>query len=158
MQLNFQNMKWCKMKVFNQNGHVTNLVNKWSMSWFDAVGADALWLDDESVIEWFQVLVLRELALSMPRFFFQQVQTFFDVIFSAVRESKANIWESAVSALRSVLVVTSQRETKETLSQKSRRRHIEKISKKYRKNIRKISKNYPKNIQKIPKKFQKIFK
>ena len=104
------------------------------------------------------MLVLRELALSMPRFFFQQVQTFFDVIFSAVRESKANIWESAVSALRSVLVVTSQRETKETLSQKSRRRHIEKISKKYRKNIRKISKNYPKNIQKIPKKFQKIFK
>ena len=138
----------CKMKVFKQNGHVTNLVNKWSMSWFDAFGADALWLDDESVIEWFQVLVLRELALSMPTFFFQQVQTFFDVIFSTVRDSKANIREGAVSALRSALVVTSQRETKETLSQKSRMRHIEKISKKHRKNIQKISKKLSKKLYK----------
>ena len=152
MQLNFQNMKWCKMKVFNQNGHVTNLVNKWAMSWFDAVGADALWLDDESVIEWFQVLMLSELALFMPTFFFQQVQTFFDVIFSAVRDSKANIREGAVSALRSVLVVTSQRETKETLSQKSRMRNIEKISKKHRKNIQKISKKYSKISKNVSKK------
>jgi len=56
---------------------------------------------------------LRELALSMPTFFFQQVQTFFDVIFYAVRDSKPLIREGAVAALRSALVVTSQRETKE---------------------------------------------
>nr|WIM49540.1 HIF1a pathway protein [Daphnia magna] len=59
------------------------------------------------------VLVLRELALSTPTFFFQQVQTFFDVIFYAVRDSKLMIREGAVTALRSALVVTSQRETKE---------------------------------------------
>lgn len=56
---------------------------------------------------------MRELALSMPTFFFQQVQTFFDVIFYAVRDSKPLIREGAVAALRSALVVTSQRETKE---------------------------------------------
>ena len=56
---------------------------------------------------------MRELALSMPTFFFQQVQTFFDVIFYAVRDSKPMIREGAVAALRSALVVTSQRETKE---------------------------------------------
>jgi FKBP12-rapamycin complex-associated protein len=49
----------------------------------------------------------------MPTFFFQQVQTFFDVIFYAVRDSKPMIREGAVAALRSALVVTSQRETKE---------------------------------------------
>ena len=59
------------------------------------------------------VLVLRELALSSPTFFFQQVQTFFDVVFYAVRDCKANIREGAVAALRAALVVTSQRETKE---------------------------------------------
>lgn len=56
---------------------------------------------------------MRELALSVPTFFFQQVQSFFDVIFYAVRDSKPMIREGAVSALRSALVVTSQRETKE---------------------------------------------
>ena len=49
----------------------------------------------------------------MPTFFFQQVQSFFDVIFYAVRDSKPLIREGAVAALRSALVVTSQRETKE---------------------------------------------
>ena len=57
--------------------------------------------------------MLRELALSSPTFFFQQVQTFFDVIFYAVRDGKPMIREAAVQALRAALVVTSQRETKE---------------------------------------------
>ena len=60
-----------------------------------------------------QVLVLRELALSSPTFFFQQVQTFFDVVFCAVRDPKPIIREGAVTSLRAALVVTSQRETKE---------------------------------------------
>jgi len=61
----------------------------------------------------FQVLVLRELAVSAPTFFFQQVQPFFDNIFNAVRDPKQAIREGAVAALRACLVLTSQRETKE---------------------------------------------
>ncbi|KAK0179190.1 hypothetical protein PV327_008004 [Microctonus hyperodae] len=57
------------------------------------------------------VLVLRELAVSMPTYFFQQVTPFFDLIFNAVRDPKAVIREGAVEALRAALVVTAQRET-----------------------------------------------
>ncbi|CAG5108662.1 Similar to Mtor: Serine/threonine-protein kinase mTOR (Rattus norvegicus), partial [Cotesia congregata] len=57
------------------------------------------------------VLVLRELAVSMPTYFFQQVTQFFDLIFNAVRDPKAVIREGAVEALRAALVVTAQRET-----------------------------------------------
>ncbi|KAF4530221.1 hypothetical protein B566_EDAN017958, partial [Ephemera danica] len=58
-----------------------------------------------------KVLVLRELAVSMPTYFYQQVQQFFDLIFNAVRDPKAMIREGAVEALRAALVVTAQRET-----------------------------------------------
>ncbi|XP_043266889.1 serine/threonine-protein kinase mTOR isoform X2 [Venturia canescens] len=57
------------------------------------------------------VLVLRELAVSMPTYFFQQVTPFFDLIFNAVRDPKSVIREGAVEALRAALVVTAQRET-----------------------------------------------
>ncbi|GBN02820.1 Serine/threonine-protein kinase mTOR, partial [Araneus ventricosus] len=60
------------------------------------------------------VLVLRELAVSTPTFFFQQVQQFFDCIFNATCDPKPSIRESAAAALRAALVVTAQRETKET--------------------------------------------
>ncbi|CAL4096084.1 unnamed protein product, partial [Meganyctiphanes norvegica] len=59
------------------------------------------------------VLVLRELALSVPTYFFQQVQQFLDVIFNAVRDPKPAIREGAVAALRVALTITAQRETKE---------------------------------------------
>uniref|UniRef100_A0A672YHX5 Serine/threonine-protein kinase TOR n=1 Tax=Sphaeramia orbicularis TaxID=375764 RepID=A0A672YHX5_9TELE len=59
------------------------------------------------------VLVLRELAVSAPTFFFQQVQPFFDNIFYAVWDPKQAIREGAVSALRACLILTTQRETKE---------------------------------------------
>ncbi|KAK8751728.1 hypothetical protein OTU49_009992 [Cherax quadricarinatus] len=59
------------------------------------------------------VLVLRELALSVPTYFFQQVQQFLDVIFHAVRDPKPAIRENAVAALRVALTITAQRETKE---------------------------------------------
>ncbi|KAK6628142.1 hypothetical protein RUM43_001953 [Polyplax serrata] len=57
------------------------------------------------------VLVLKELAISMPTYFFQQVQLFFDLIFNAIRDPKAAIREAGVDALRAALVVTAQRET-----------------------------------------------
>ncbi|KAJ8676220.1 hypothetical protein QAD02_012006 [Eretmocerus hayati] len=57
------------------------------------------------------VLVLKELAVSMPTYFFQQVTQFFDLIFNAVRDPKPIIREGAVEALRAALVVTAQRET-----------------------------------------------
>ncbi|XP_059807691.1 serine/threonine-protein kinase mTOR isoform X1 [Hypanus sabinus] len=59
------------------------------------------------------VLILRELAVSAPTFFFQQVQAFFDNIFYAVWDSKQAIREGAVAALRACLILTTQRETKE---------------------------------------------
>lgn len=57
------------------------------------------------------VLVLRELAVSMPTYFFQQVTPFFELIFNAIRDPKPVIREGAVEALRAALVVTAQRET-----------------------------------------------
>ncbi|ESO95689.1 hypothetical protein LOTGIDRAFT_214800 [Lottia gigantea] len=60
------------------------------------------------------VLVLKELAVNTPTFFFQQIQQFFDCIFDAIRDLKPSVREAAVSALQAALTVTSQRETKET--------------------------------------------
>lgn len=60
------------------------------------------------------VLVLKELAVATPTFFFQQVQQFFDVIFNAVRDPKPSIREGAVKALRHALIVTAQREKTQT--------------------------------------------
>ncbi|XP_044740220.1 serine/threonine-protein kinase Tor [Chrysoperla carnea] len=57
------------------------------------------------------VLILRELALAMPTYFYQQVSAFFDKIFIAVRDSRALVREGAASALRAALVVIAQRES-----------------------------------------------
>lgn len=57
------------------------------------------------------ILVLREIASCMPTFFFQNVGTFFDVIFNPIRDSRPTLRESAVFALRAALIVTTQRET-----------------------------------------------
>ncbi|KAL3272654.1 hypothetical protein HHI36_014119 [Cryptolaemus montrouzieri] len=57
------------------------------------------------------VLVLKELAITVPTYFYQQVSPFFDSIFYAVQDPKACIREDAVEALRAALVVTAQRET-----------------------------------------------
>jgi FKBP12-rapamycin complex-associated protein len=46
------------------------------------------------------VLILREIAYSMPTFFFQNVSKFFDVIFFAVWDQKTMLREAAVNALR----------------------------------------------------------
>ncbi|XP_015781821.1 serine/threonine-protein kinase mTOR [Tetranychus urticae] len=60
------------------------------------------------------VLILRELATSTPACFFQQVQQFFECIFTAIRDKEKKIREGAVGALRAALAVTASRETKET--------------------------------------------
>lgn len=65
------------------------------------------------------VLILREIAFSMPTFFFQNVSRFFDVIFHAVRDAKLKLRESAVNALRAALWVTAKRET----TKQSRHQH-----------------------------------
>ncbi|XP_035780760.1 serine/threonine-protein kinase Tor-like [Anopheles albimanus] len=56
------------------------------------------------------VLMLRELAVAMPTYFYQQVGSFFDHIFVAIKDPKAIIREGAGQALRAVLILTSQRE------------------------------------------------
>lgn len=62
------------------------------------------------------VLVLRELAVAMPTYFYQQVSGFFEHIFSAIRDPKPMIREGAGQALRAALVVTSQRESSKQLN------------------------------------------
>ncbi|KAF5285925.1 hypothetical protein FQA39_LY04386 [Lamprigera yunnana] len=57
------------------------------------------------------VLVLRELALTMPTYFYQQVSPFFELIFYGVRDPKSKIREAAAESLRAALVVTAQRES-----------------------------------------------
>ncbi|XP_058788970.1 serine/threonine-protein kinase mTOR isoform X2 [Phymastichus coffea] len=57
------------------------------------------------------VLVLKELASTMPTYFYQQVSQFFELVFQAVRDPKPVIREQAVEALRAALVVTAQRES-----------------------------------------------
>jgi FKBP12-rapamycin complex-associated protein len=57
------------------------------------------------------VIILRELAVAMPTFFYLQVSTFFDHIFYAIRDPKPLIREGAGQALRAALIVTSQRES-----------------------------------------------
>uniref|UniRef100_A0A8D9ABA5 Serine/threonine-protein kinase TOR n=1 Tax=Cacopsylla melanoneura TaxID=428564 RepID=A0A8D9ABA5_9HEMI len=57
------------------------------------------------------VLVLKELAVTVPTIFYQHVQSFFDFVFSAVRDPKPDIRQHAVKAIRAALVVTAQRES-----------------------------------------------
>lgn len=66
------------------------------------------------------VLVLREIASCMPTFFFQNVGTFFDVIFNPIKDSRPTLRESAVYALRAALIVTTQRET----AKQSKHQHL----------------------------------
>lgn len=62
------------------------------------------------------MLVLRELAVAMPTYFYQQVSGFFEHIFNAIRDPKPIIREGAGQALRAALVVTSQRESSKQLN------------------------------------------
>lgn len=57
------------------------------------------------------VLILRELALAMPTYFYQQVSVFFEKIFIAIRDPRALVRDGAASALRAALVVIAQRES-----------------------------------------------
>ncbi|GBP30106.1 hypothetical protein EVAR_94949_1 [Eumeta japonica] len=56
------------------------------------------------------VLILKEFAVAMPSYFYQQINGFFDHILIALRDPKAQIREAAAKALRAALVVTAQRE------------------------------------------------
>lgn len=84
-------------------------------------GAESFEFDIKRAFEWLMeertegkrhaaVLVLRELAVAMPTFFYQQVGSFFEHIFVAIKDPKPMIREGAGQALRAVLIVTSQRE------------------------------------------------
>lgn len=85
-------------------------------------GAESFEFDIKRAFEWLSeernenkrhaaVLVLRELAVTMPTFFFQQISNFFGHIFSAIFDPKPAIRECAGQALRAALVVTTQRES-----------------------------------------------
>lgn len=56
------------------------------------------------------VMILRELAISMPSYFFQHINGFFNYIMIPLRDPKEQIREAAAKALRAALVITSQRE------------------------------------------------
>ncbi|XP_013111288.1 serine/threonine-protein kinase Tor [Stomoxys calcitrans] len=84
-------------------------------------GAESFEFDIKRAFEWLSgdrheyrrhaaVFILRELAVAMPTYFYQQISTFFDHIFNAIFDPKPAIRESAGEALRAALIVTSQRE------------------------------------------------
>ncbi|KAL9903155.1 serine/threonine-protein kinase Tor [Glossina fuscipes fuscipes] len=84
-------------------------------------GAESFEFDIKRAFEWLSgdrheyrryaaVFILRELAVAMPTYFYQQISTFFDHIFNAIFDPKPGIRESAGGALRAALIVTSQRE------------------------------------------------
>lgn len=56
------------------------------------------------------VLILKELAIAMPSYFFQQINGFMNYIVVALRDPKDQIREAAAKALRAAFVVTAQRE------------------------------------------------
>lgn len=56
------------------------------------------------------VLILKEFAIAMPTYFFQQINTFFDHILLAIRDPKSQVREAAAKAMRAAFVVTAQRE------------------------------------------------
>ncbi|XP_075980092.1 serine/threonine-protein kinase mTor-like isoform X2 [Anticarsia gemmatalis] len=59
------------------------------------------------------VLILRELAISMPSYFYQHINGFFNHIMIPLRDPKEQIREAAAKALRAALVITAQRENPE---------------------------------------------
>lgn len=59
------------------------------------------------------MLILRELAISMPSYFYQQINGFFNHTMKALRDPKEQIRESAAKALRAAFVLTAQREVPE---------------------------------------------
>lgn len=59
------------------------------------------------------VIILKELAISMPSYFYQQINGFFTHIIIALRDPKEQIREAAAKAMRAALVVTAQRESPE---------------------------------------------
>lgn len=90
-------------------------------------GAESFEFDLKRAFEWLTeernegkrhaaVLILRELAVAMPTYFYQQVNCFFDLIFNAIRDIKPVIREGAGQALKAALIVTSQRESAKQLN------------------------------------------
>jgi len=67
------------------------------------------------------VLILREIAFSMPTFFFQKISSFYDVIFNCVWDPKPILREAAVKALRAGLLVMAQRETSKSTRTKDKK-------------------------------------
>lgn len=85
-------------------------------------GAESFDFDIKRAFEWLSaerheyrrhaaVLILRELALAMPTYFYQSSKEFFSNIFYAIFDSKPAIRESACEALRAALIVVSDRES-----------------------------------------------
>lgn len=98
-------------------GRLTTVGSTFTAEYDDFVVKRAIeWLGEErhEAKRHAAVLILQELAMSTPTFFFQNVQPIFDCIFNGVRDPKPMIREGAVLALRAALIVTAQRETKDT--------------------------------------------
>nr|QGN03465.1 target of rapamycin [Ixodes ricinus] len=98
-------------------GRLTTVGSTFTAEYADFVKDRAIeWLNEErhEAKRHAAVLILQELAMSTPTVFFQNVPPVFDCIFNAVRDPKPMIREGAVLALRAALVVTAQRETKDT--------------------------------------------
>ncbi|CAK8674525.1 unnamed protein product [Clavelina lepadiformis] len=60
------------------------------------------------------VFILKEMAVSSPTIFYQQIQSFFENIFYAIHDSKQAIRDCAIESLRAALALVVQRETKDS--------------------------------------------
>lgn len=71
------------------------------------------WLENDSYMirRHAAVMILKELAVNAPSIFYRYVDTFFEVIWPAMNDSKAQIRESAADALQASLALIHQRET-----------------------------------------------
>ena len=72
------------------------------------------WLqeDKHELRRYTAILVLKELAENAPTLFYVHVASFFDLVWSALRDNSDKIREGAVEALRAALVLISMRENR----------------------------------------------
>eukprot|EP01119_Soliformovum_irregulare_P019909 TRINITY_DN6394_c0_g1_i1.p1 TRINITY_DN6394_c0_g1~~TRINITY_DN6394_c0_g1_i1.p1 ORF type:complete len:1896 (-),score=591.61 TRINITY_DN6394_c0_g1_i1:8-5695(-) len=96
-------------------GHLATINNNFTT---EAVG-----FDFQTALEWLQgdrqeakrhsaCLILKEVAINSPTLFYSSISSFMELIWVALRDSKAAIRESAVEALGASLKIVSERESK----------------------------------------------
>ena len=59
----------------------------------------------------FQILIIREMAINAPTYFFHKLNSFRELIVKVLKDPKKEIRFAAIAALRASLTIVAQRET-----------------------------------------------